>query len=140
MCICQKKNVIELDEVKNSWYSTEMHVLKVHMAKQMIKKSWFQCLQLHHIVSCKEPLTTDGTADRMDLNDVIISIWQKTFIQMKAVRSVLKGKLVAAGDDVYATLSGTTNSVFMTEFDSFFFGLSFYVGWTSLFSSCIFEF
>ena len=54
---------------------------------------------------------------------------------MKAVRSVLKGKLGAAGYNVHAALSGSANSVFMTEYDFFFFGLSFYVGWTSLFSS-----
>ena len=70
----------------------------------------------------------------MDLNHVVISIYQKLYIQTKAVQSVLKGKSEAAGGNVHATLNGTTNSVFMTEFDSSFFGLRFYIGWTSLFS------
>ena len=56
----------------------------------------------------------------MDLNHVVLSIYQKSFNQAKAVRSVLKGKLGAAGDSVHATLTGTTNSVFMTEFDFLF--------------------
>ena len=56
----------------------------------------------------------------MDLNHVVISIYQNTFIQMKAMQSLLKRKLGAAGYNVHAGLSGTTNNVFMTEFDSFF--------------------
>ena len=57
----------------------------------------------------------------MDLNHVVISIYQKLYIQTKAVQSVLKGKSEAAGGNVHATLNGTANSVFMTEFDSSFF-------------------
>ena len=70
----------------------------------------------------------NGTAERIHLNHVVISIYQKTFIRLKTVPGVLKGKLGAAGYNVHAALSGTTNSVFMTEFDSFFSGLNFYVG------------
>ena len=34
----------ELDEVKNTLYATEIHILKVHMTKQVITKSGLQCL------------------------------------------------------------------------------------------------
>ena len=64
----------------------------------------------------------------MDLNHVVISIYQDAFIQTKAVRSVLKGKLDTTWYNVHVALIGTTNSVFMTEFDSLFFGLSFHIG------------
>ena len=53
--LAEKDVMIELDEVKNAPDSTKLHVLKIHMAKQVIKKSWFQCLQLYEIVSYKEP-------------------------------------------------------------------------------------
>ena len=52
----EKDIMTELDEVKNAPYSTEMHILKVHMVKRVIKKSRFQCLQLYQIASYKEPL------------------------------------------------------------------------------------
>ena len=35
----------ELDEVKNILYATEIHILKVHMTKQVITKSGLQCLE-----------------------------------------------------------------------------------------------
>ena len=41
MYLPEKDVTIELDEVKNAWYNTEMHVLKLHMVKQVIKKSGF---------------------------------------------------------------------------------------------------
>ena len=77
----------------------------------------------------------NGITERMNRNHEVISIHQKSFIQMKAVQSVLKWKLGVAGYNVHASISGITNSFFMTEFDSLFFGISFYVGGTSLFSS-----
>ena len=55
MYLSEKDVMIELDEVKNAPYITEMHILKVHMAKRVITKIGFQCLQLHQIVSCNEP-------------------------------------------------------------------------------------
>ena len=55
MYLSEKDVMIELDEVKNAPYITEMHILKVHMAKWVITKIGFQCLQLHQIVSCNEP-------------------------------------------------------------------------------------
>ena len=123
--------IFELDEVKNARYSTKRHALKYHMTKQVIKKSWFQCLQLYETKSNFSLI--NGTAERIDLKNVVVPIQQKTFIQTKAVRSVLKGKMIAARNNVHATLKGITNSVFMTEFDYFLFGLSFYDGWKSLF-------
>lgn len=45
---------IEPEEVKNTLYSTEMHILKVHMAKRVITKGGFQYLQLYQIGSYKE--------------------------------------------------------------------------------------
>ena len=48
------------------------------------------------------------------------------------MRSVLKGKLGAAEYNVYAVLSGTTSSIFVTEFDPFFFGLSFFLSFSCL--------
>ena len=77
----------------------------------------------------------NGITERMNRNHEIISIHQKSFIQTKAVPSVLKWRLGWAGYNLHAAISGITNSVFMTEFDSFFFGISFYVRGTSLFSS-----
>ena len=53
--IPEKDVMIELDEVKNAQYGTEVHILKVHMAKRVITKSRFQCLQLYQIASYKEP-------------------------------------------------------------------------------------
>ena len=41
----------ELDEVKNARYSTEMHILKTHLADTF----GFQCLQLYQVGSFKEP-------------------------------------------------------------------------------------
>ena len=125
----------EKGEVKNSPYSTEMHILKVYMPKQVIMKSGFQCRQLYQIESYKEPFH-DQWYRRKGRSEpyVVISIYQKTFIQTKAVLSILKEKLGVAGYNVHTALSGTTNSVFMTEFDFLFFGLSFYVGWKSLFT------
>ena len=70
----------------------------------------------------------------MNLNHVVISIYQKTLMQTKAVRSVLKGKLDVAGENVHSTFSSATNSVFMTEFDSLFFGFICYIGWIMAYS------
>lgn len=49
MCVCvpEKGVMTEPDEVKNNQYYTEMHFLKVDMAKRVISKSGFQCLQLY---------------------------------------------------------------------------------------------
>ena len=77
----------------------------------------------------------NGTVERIDLNYLVNSIYQKTFNQTKNVRSILKGKLGAAEYNVHAAFRSTTSSVFMTEFEYLFCGLRFYVGWTSLFSS-----
>ena len=54
MCLPEEDVMFELDEVKNAPYSSEMHILKVHMAKGVITKSEFQCLQLYQIASYKE--------------------------------------------------------------------------------------
>ena len=49
LCVCvpEKGVMTEPDEVKNNQYYTEMHFLKVDMAKRVISKSGFQCLQLY---------------------------------------------------------------------------------------------
>ena len=49
MCVCvpEKGVMTEPDEVKNNQYYTEIHFLKAHMAKRVISKSGFQCLQLY---------------------------------------------------------------------------------------------
>lgn len=47
--------MIEPEEVKNTLYSAEVHILKVHMAKRVIRKGGFQYLQLYQIGSYKEP-------------------------------------------------------------------------------------
>ena len=49
----EKDVMIELYEV-NVQYSTEIHILKVHMAKRVITKSEFRYLQLHQIARYKE--------------------------------------------------------------------------------------
>ena len=52
LCVCvpEKGVMTEPDEVKNNQYYTEMHFLKVDMAKRVISKSGFQCLQLYETV------------------------------------------------------------------------------------------
>ena len=63
MHLQEKDVMIELDKVKNAPYSTEMHILKVDMAKRLITKSEFQCLQLHQIASYRNLSSdTSGTA------------------------------------------------------------------------------
>ena len=49
LCVCvpEKGVMTEPDEVKNNQCYTEMHFLKVDMAKRVISKSGFQCLQLY---------------------------------------------------------------------------------------------
>ena len=47
VCVPEKGVMTEPDEVKNNQYYTEMHFLKAHMAKRVISKSGFQCLQLY---------------------------------------------------------------------------------------------
>ena len=47
--------MIEPDNVKDAPYSTDMHILQVHMAKRLITNSGFHCLQLFRIASDDEP-------------------------------------------------------------------------------------
>ena len=47
VCVPEKGVMTEPDEVKNNQYYTEIHFLKAHMAKRVISKSGFQCLQLY---------------------------------------------------------------------------------------------
>ena len=124
----------EKGEVKNSPYSTEMHILKVYMPKQVIMKSGFQCRQLYQIESYKEPFHDQwyrrkGRSEPCGHFDL-----PENFHPNESCAKYLKEKLGVAGYNVHTALSGTTNSVFMTEFDFLFFGLSFYVGWKSLFT------
>lgn len=73
----------------------------------------------------KEPSTINGIADRKDLNQVIVSIYQKTYIKSCA-------KCFEWGTECnwiqYLRCTQSYHSIFIAEFDSLFFGLSFYVG------------
>ena len=126
--------MIKLHEVKNSRYSTEMRVLKVHVAKQVIMKRRFQRLQLYQIVNYKEAFHDQWYSREIGSEPCGHFNLVKNIHRNESCTKCFEKELVEAGGNVNVTLSGTTNSVFITEFDSFFFGLSFYVGWTSLFS------
>ena len=126
--------MIKLHEVKNSRYSTEMRVLKVHVAKQVIMKRRFQCLQLYQIVNYNEAFHDQWYRREIGSESCGHFNLVKNIHPNDSCTKCFEKELVEAGGNVNVTLSGTTNSVFITEFDSFFFGLSFYVGWTSLFS------
>ena len=54
MYLPEKDVMIYLDEVKNAPYNTEIHALRVYVAKGVITKIGFQCLQLYEIASYKE--------------------------------------------------------------------------------------
>lgn len=92
-----------------------MSILKIHMAKWVIAKSGFLCLQLYQIASYKKPFNDkwyhreDGSepSGQFDLPE--------NFHPSKSRQSVLKGKLRSAGYNVHASLSGTANNVFLTE-------------------------
>ena len=77
--------------------------------------------------------TINGTAKRMDLNHVVIFNLPKNFHPNESCIKCFEGE-IGCGWRQHPRYS-TTNSVFMTEFDSFFSGLRFYVGWTCIFSS-----
>ena len=128
MHLPEKDVMIDLDEVKNTPYSTEIHIFKVHMAKRVITKTGFQSLQLYQIASYKEPFYDhDEWYHRKDGSDSCghFNLSFQAFIQTKAVRNVLKRKLGTAGYNFHAVLIGAKNNVFMTKFDSFYFWFKF---------------
>ena len=96
------------------------------------QKSRFQYLKLYQIASYKE-LFYDQWYHRENGSGPFGYFDQpENFYPNEFAPSVLTGKLGVAE---YNVVSGTLNSVFMTEFDFVFYGLSFYVGWTSSLSS-----
>ena len=50
----EEEVLLESQNVENAPYSTNMQVLQVHMAKRIITKAGFHCIQLYKIAGDKE--------------------------------------------------------------------------------------
>ena len=131
MCICQRKIIwLSLMKYRTPITAPRCIFWKLIWLIGWSRKEGFNVYSFIKYQAIKNLSWINSTAEKMDLNHVVILIYQKTFIQTKIVWSVLKGKWGLVGYNVHTAVEvcGTTNSVFIIEFDPFFFVSSFHVG------------
>ena len=125
MCVCQKKMLcLSLMKLRTPRTAAKCIFWKFMWLRGWLRKVSFNVYSCSKQQAIENFSTINGTAERMDLNHIVISIYQKIFIQTKAVQSVLKWKLGVTGYNVHAALSSTTNIVVMAGFNSFIFGFT----------------